>query len=211
MVARGCRASATGPCAPGCGPGGRSGSSDAAGPLDAMFVHTQVPAILVPDRLRRIPTVVSLDATPIQYDELGAHYDHDTGSAPRRAPEVAGEPGLLRRAAAHRHVGGVDQAWPRRPLRRARRQDHRDPAGRRLRAVGRVGGRTVQPTRRTGRASCSSAATSRARVASSLLDAVRRLRRGRRRRRARPRHPRPRSPPSRGSASTTGSDRTAPS
>jgi glycosyltransferase involved in cell wall biosynthesis len=50
------------------------------GPIDAMFVHTQVPAILIPDVLRRIPTVVSLDATPIQYDELGEHYGHDTGS-----------------------------------------------------------------------------------------------------------------------------------
>ena len=49
------------------------------GPLDALFIHTQVPAILVPDRLRRIPTVVSLDATPIQYDELGAHYAHEVG------------------------------------------------------------------------------------------------------------------------------------
>lgn len=51
------------------------------GKLDALFVHTQVPAVLVPDRIRRIPSVVSLDATPIQYDELGAHYGHDTGSA----------------------------------------------------------------------------------------------------------------------------------
>lgn len=50
------------------------------GPLDAMFVHTQVPAVLCPDLLSRIPTVVSLDATPIQYDELGAHYGHATGS-----------------------------------------------------------------------------------------------------------------------------------
>ena len=46
-----------------------------------MFVHTQVPAILMPDRLARIPTVVSLDATPIQYDELGEHYGHDTGNS----------------------------------------------------------------------------------------------------------------------------------
>ena len=51
------------------------------GTLDAMFVHTQVPAILMPDRLARIPTVVSLDATPIQYDELGEHYGHDTGNS----------------------------------------------------------------------------------------------------------------------------------
>jgi glycosyltransferase involved in cell wall biosynthesis len=52
------------------------------GPLDALFVHTQVPAILLPDVLRRLPTVVSLDATPQQYDELGAHYDHATQSRP---------------------------------------------------------------------------------------------------------------------------------
>ncbi len=49
------------------------------GPVDALFIHTQVPAILVRDQVRRIPTVVSLDATPIQYDELGAHYGHATG------------------------------------------------------------------------------------------------------------------------------------
>ena len=50
------------------------------GPLDALFIHTQVPAILIPDVVSRIPTVVSLDATPIQYDELGAHYGHDTSN-----------------------------------------------------------------------------------------------------------------------------------
>jgi glycosyltransferase involved in cell wall biosynthesis len=30
----------------------------------------------MPDRLRRIPTVVSLDATPLQFDEFAAEYDH---------------------------------------------------------------------------------------------------------------------------------------
>lgn len=49
-------------------------------PVDALFVHTQVPATLMPDLLGRIPSVVSLDATPFQYDELGDHYDHATGS-----------------------------------------------------------------------------------------------------------------------------------
>jgi glycosyltransferase involved in cell wall biosynthesis len=49
------------------------------GRLDGLFIHTQVPAILSPDTLRRIPTVVSLDATPIQYDELGEHYGHARG------------------------------------------------------------------------------------------------------------------------------------
>lgn len=50
-------------------------------PLDAMFVHTQVPAILMADLVKRIPTVISLDATPRQYDELGDHYGHATSSA----------------------------------------------------------------------------------------------------------------------------------
>ncbi len=46
--------------------------------LDALFIHTQVPAVLVPDWLRRVPSVVSIDATPLQYDALGADYDHQT-------------------------------------------------------------------------------------------------------------------------------------
>lgn len=48
-------------------------------PLDALFFHTQVTAVLAQKWLRRIPSVVSLDATPEQYDSLGAHYDHATG------------------------------------------------------------------------------------------------------------------------------------
>ncbi len=49
--------------------------------FDAMFVHTQVPAVLIPDLVKRVPTVVSLDATPRQYDELGDHYAHATSGA----------------------------------------------------------------------------------------------------------------------------------
>ena len=48
------------------------------GRFDALFVHTQVAATLMPDVLRRIPSVVSLDATPIQFDELGRYYGHST-------------------------------------------------------------------------------------------------------------------------------------
>jgi glycosyltransferase involved in cell wall biosynthesis len=47
--------------------------------LDALFVHTQVPAVLLGRWMRRIPTVVSLDATPLQYDELGEAYHHAVG------------------------------------------------------------------------------------------------------------------------------------
>ena len=48
--------------------------------LDALLFHTQVPAVLAQHWMRRIPSVVSLDATPIQYDQLGAFYRHQTGS-----------------------------------------------------------------------------------------------------------------------------------
>jgi glycosyltransferase involved in cell wall biosynthesis len=49
--------------------------------LDALFFHTQVPAVLAQRWLRKIPGIVSLDATPRQYDELGAFYKHSQGPA----------------------------------------------------------------------------------------------------------------------------------
>ncbi len=49
--------------------------------LDALFFHTQVPAILARNWMRKIPSIVSLDATPLQYDELGAFYAHAKGPA----------------------------------------------------------------------------------------------------------------------------------
>ena len=52
-----------------------------AGPLAGIFFHTQVPAVLCPDWIAGIPSVVSLDATPIQYDQLGDYYNHQPGPA----------------------------------------------------------------------------------------------------------------------------------
>jgi glycosyltransferase involved in cell wall biosynthesis len=49
--------------------------------LDALLFHTQVPAVLAQSWLRKIPGIVSLDATPLQYDELGAFYKHEQGPA----------------------------------------------------------------------------------------------------------------------------------
>lgn len=46
--------------------------------LDAVFYHTQVTSLLSP-LLRDIPTVVSLDATPINYDAVGKFYGHTAG------------------------------------------------------------------------------------------------------------------------------------
>jgi glycosyltransferase involved in cell wall biosynthesis len=48
--------------------------------LDGLFFHTQVTAVLAQDWMKRIPGVISLDATPVQYDALGEFYDHSKGS-----------------------------------------------------------------------------------------------------------------------------------
>lgn len=49
--------------------------------LDALFFHTQVPAVLAASWLKRVPSIVSLDATPLQYDALGDAYGHTQGRA----------------------------------------------------------------------------------------------------------------------------------
>ncbi len=50
-------------------------------PLDALFVHSQVPAMLLGRTISRIPTVVSLDATPRQIDGFAEAYDHQVGGS----------------------------------------------------------------------------------------------------------------------------------
>ncbi len=47
--------------------------------FDGLFFHTQVTAVLATDWIRRYPSVISLDATPLQYDSLGDAYDHKQG------------------------------------------------------------------------------------------------------------------------------------
>jgi glycosyltransferase involved in cell wall biosynthesis len=43
---------------------------------DALVFHTQVTSLFSMDQMRRLPTVMSLDATPINYDAVGEPYDH---------------------------------------------------------------------------------------------------------------------------------------
>ncbi len=47
--------------------------------LDALFIHTQVASLLAAPAMRAIPTIISLDATPINYDTVGAFYNHQSG------------------------------------------------------------------------------------------------------------------------------------
>lgn len=51
--------------------------------LDAAMFHTQVTSLLATGLMRRLPSIVSLDATPLQYDALGAFYGHQPSANPR--------------------------------------------------------------------------------------------------------------------------------
>jgi glycosyltransferase involved in cell wall biosynthesis len=45
--------------------------------LSALFIHTQVLSILAGNWMSRVPSVISIDATPIQYDRFGDVYAHE--------------------------------------------------------------------------------------------------------------------------------------
>ena len=57
----------------------------AARPYGATFFHTQVTALLAPLAVRGRPYVVSVDATPVQMDAIGAAYGHRRGAPPIEA------------------------------------------------------------------------------------------------------------------------------
>jgi glycosyltransferase involved in cell wall biosynthesis len=44
--------------------------------VDAVFFHSQVTSLFSVGVMRRIPSVISLDATPINYDTVGLYYGH---------------------------------------------------------------------------------------------------------------------------------------
>ncbi len=49
---------------------------------DALLFHTQVTTLLSIPLMRRVPTVISLDATPRNYDVVGAAYGHQESGGP---------------------------------------------------------------------------------------------------------------------------------
>ena len=51
------------------------------GPFDAVFIHTQVASLLSTGVMRSLPSVVSLDATPRNFDDVGRAYGHRRGGA----------------------------------------------------------------------------------------------------------------------------------
>ncbi|MBM4363424.1 MAG: glycosyltransferase family 4 protein, partial [Deltaproteobacteria bacterium] len=68
------------------------------GPLDALFIHTQTVGVLSLDLVARIPTLLSLDATPRNYDEFATWYGDRVHTAPLEAGKRAVHPALVRRA-----------------------------------------------------------------------------------------------------------------
>ena len=106
------------------------------GPLDALFIHTQVPAILSPDQCagsRR-----SSRSTPRRSSTTSSALTTATTPASERVEQLKWRANRPASPAPRAIVtwAAVDQGRPRRPLRGRRRQDRRHPAGRRLRAVG---------------------------------------------------------------------------
>jgi glycosyltransferase involved in cell wall biosynthesis len=44
--------------------------------LDGLFFHTQVTALFAQRLMKKIPTVISMDATPLNFDTIGGPYQH---------------------------------------------------------------------------------------------------------------------------------------
>jgi glycosyltransferase involved in cell wall biosynthesis len=70
------------------------------GPVDAVFIHTQVAALLAGSLMHRVPTVVSLDATPANFDSQGGPYGHSRGWPAVEAAKLRWNQSVFGRAAA---------------------------------------------------------------------------------------------------------------
>jgi glycosyltransferase involved in cell wall biosynthesis len=59
------------------------------GRADAVFIHTQVAALFAKRIMRDVPTVVSLDATPLNFDTMAEAYGHPRQAAPVERAKLA--------------------------------------------------------------------------------------------------------------------------
>jgi glycosyltransferase involved in cell wall biosynthesis len=67
-------------------------------PFNALFIHTSMIALLAMDYISRIPTMLSMDATPVNNDELAAWYGHRAQSAPIERAKLFVHRAAMRRA-----------------------------------------------------------------------------------------------------------------
>ncbi len=60
----------------------RDALRDAGGadPFDALFLHTQTTSLFALSAMRQTPSIISLDATPLNYDSVGTEYGHHAGN-----------------------------------------------------------------------------------------------------------------------------------
>jgi glycosyltransferase involved in cell wall biosynthesis len=89
-------------------------------PLDALFLHTQTISLFSGPLMARIPTLLSLDATPLNYDELAASYHATVHSAPIEQAKLWAHRNVMKHAAAFT----TWSEWARRSL----VEDYRAPA-----------------------------------------------------------------------------------
>jgi glycosyltransferase involved in cell wall biosynthesis len=66
--------------------------------LDALFLHTEAISLFSGGCMARIPTLLSLDATPRNYDELAAWYKHEVGTGPIERAKLLAHRHVMRRA-----------------------------------------------------------------------------------------------------------------
>lgn len=81
-------------------------------PLDALFVHTQTISLFAGGHMKRIPTLLSLDATPKNLDELAGPYTHRVGKGPIEHLKLAAYKRVMRHA---RHFTAWSQ-WAKQSL-----------------------------------------------------------------------------------------------
>ena len=67
-------------------------------PLDALFLHTQTVSLFAGAQMGRIPTLLSLDATPKNLDEIGGSYAHAVGGKVLEGLKLMAHRRVMRRA-----------------------------------------------------------------------------------------------------------------
>lgn len=71
------------------------------GPLDALFIHTQTISLFAGGFMERIPTLLSLDATPLNVDEIASAYAHSVSGSRIESLKRAAHVRVMRRAARY--------------------------------------------------------------------------------------------------------------
>jgi glycosyltransferase involved in cell wall biosynthesis len=67
-------------------------------PLDALMIHTPTISLFSGGHMRRIPTLLSLDATPANYDELAKSYGHRVHASPIEHAKRLAQRSVMRHA-----------------------------------------------------------------------------------------------------------------